>query len=176
MIIQDPSTSRAVAVDQLGRIYSLADARTAAVRASIDGDFAILYSTYSATAADEVFAFKSTDEHAFYVERITIATDTAGSFTLAQCTGTAAGTALTATNPRLGHAIDHQYSAYGNAAVTGLTPGVPPFITIQLPANGTIILPIAGELIVGNGQQFCVTTNVTAVVHVSVMGFWAEIY
>jgi hypothetical protein len=176
MIIQDPATSRGANVDALGRIYSLADARTAAVRASIDGDFAIFYSTYSATAADEIFYFLSNDEHSFYVERIVIATDTAGSFTLAECSGTAAGTGITGTNPRLGHSIDHQYSAFGNAAVTGLTPGVPPFITVQLPANGSVILPISGELIVGNGQDFCITTNVTAVVHVSVMGFWASVY
>ena len=175
MIIQDPSTSRGAQVDDLGRIYSLADARTAAVRASIDGDFVVFYSTYSATAGDEVFSFYNTDHHAFYVERILIATDTAGSFTLAPYTGSAAGTSLTAQCSNLGHLPQHVYDARGNAAVTGTTPGAA-FCTVQLPANGSIILPISGELIVGNAQKFLITTNVTAVIAVSVMGFWTEVY
>jgi len=175
MIIQDPATSQGAAVDALGRVYSIADVRSAGVRASIDGDFANFYSAYSATAAEEIVSFRNDSDVPFYLHRVILATDTAGSFSIGPATGTAAGTPLVPTNPRLGYVVLNQFAAFGNAAVTGLTPGTI-MATFQLPANGTAIMPVSGELIVGNGQQFSITTNVTAAVTVAVQGFWAEVY
>lgn len=174
MIITDAATSRAAQVDDLGRVYALADVRSAGVRASLDGNFANFYSAYSATAADEIFSFMNTDEHTFYLHRVILATDTAGSFSIGPATGTAAGTPVIPTNPRLGYPNVHQFLAYGNAAVTGLTPSI--MATFASPANGTIIMPVSGELILGNGQQFSITTNVSAAVQVAVQGFWTEVY
>lgn len=173
MIIQDPGTNHAARVDDLGRVYSLADVRTAGVRAAIDGNFVNFYSAYSATAGQEIISFQNDDEHTFYLHRVILATDTAGSFSIGPATGTPGGTPLVPTNPRLGYAVLHQYTSYGNASVTGLTPGVI-MATFAAPANSTIIMPVSGELIVGNGQQFSITTNVTAAIQVTVQGYWTE--
>lgn len=173
MIIQDPASSQGAHVDDFGRLSVLADTRPLITRLAHDGKALSIHSTYSATAADEILSFRNDDQLEFHVTSILLGTDTAGSFTVALATGTPAGTVLTGVSLNQGRLLTNQFTAYGNAAVTGLTPGIAlaqPF----MPANSSFLLAPSGVLILGNGNQICITTNVTAVVAATLYGYWEE--
>jgi len=173
MIIQDPRNGQGAYIDDDGRLAVLADMRPNIARASLSGKSIVLHSTYSATSGQEVFGFQNDDSVPFYVESIFLGTDTAGSLTVAVSTGTLAGTPLVATSLNRGESVTNLYTAYGNASVTGLTPGAA-LGQVFLAASGSGGIGFASSLILGNGHQICVTTNVTAVISCSLYGYWAE--
>lgn len=173
MIIQDPQTSRGAVVDGVGRLNVLADIRPAIVRAGASYESIVLHSTYSATAAQEVLGFENNDSVPFYVESILLGTDTAGSLTIATSVGTLGGTQIFGLPLHRGGAISRLYTAFGNASVTGLTPGLA-LGQVFLGASQSGGVGFASALILPNGAQICVTTNVTAVVSATLYGYWAE--
>ena len=173
MIIHDPRNGQTAFVDEDGRLSVLADMRPNIARAALEGEAVVFHSTYSATAADEVLGFQNNDTKRFFVESIFLGTDTAGSLTVAVSTGTLAGTPLIALSLNRDAAIANLYSAFGNAAVTGLTPGAA-LGQVFLPASGSGGIGFASSLILGTGDQICVTTNVTAILSCSLYGYWSE--
>lgn len=173
MIINDAATGVGAEVDSLQRLAVLADSRSAAARHSLDGNAIVVHSSYSATAAQEILAFENSDPVPFYLSELLFTTDTAGSIELAVSAGTQAGTAATVQSLKLGAAIEHLYIAFGNASVTGLTPGN---VLAQLSAisDGQARFDLGGVVILGNGQAVCITTNVSADVSVELFGYWSE--
>lgn len=173
MIIQDPRNGQGAYIDDDGRLNVLADMRPNIARASLEGDSIAIHSTYSATAAQEVFGFQNDDPVPFYVESVFLGTDTAGSLTVAVSTGTLGGTPVVGSSLNRGKSITRLYTAYGNASVTGLTPGAA-LGQVFLPASGSGGIGFASSLVLGNGDQICVTTNVTAAISCTLYGYWAE--
>jgi hypothetical protein len=174
MIIQDPATGTGAKVDTLQRLIVLADQRPAISRAAEEGLAVVIHSTYSATTGQQVLQFKNNDPLAFNVSSIQVASAVAGSFVLAVCTGTAAGTAATKTNLKLGTTTTKLYDAFGNASVTGLTPGAALW-QVYVPASGSALYAFGASIIIGNGLQVCVTANITGAISVEMYGFWATV-
>jgi len=175
MIIHDPTTGLGAAVDALGRLAVLATARSPLVQAAKVGEAIVIHSNYSATAAQEILSFQNDDPVNFFIEKIRFGTDTAGDATIAVAAGTAAGTPVVALPLNRGVLpLTRQYTAFGDASVTGLTPG-DIFAMLHAGADVADEIDFGGALILGNGDEICVTTNVTAAVSCALFGYWAEV-
>lgn len=151
MKIEDgKGTGKKAGVTEDQRLQTSARASTRSYYASRDdGQVYTWTSTYSATSGDEILYIKNDSTTKFlYIDHITVsAAAGAWTMTLAEVSGTAAGTTVTGKNLNLRSGNVADSTALGNASVTGLTIGNTMDISAgvageshRIDLNGTVIL------------------------------------
>lgn len=129
MRIQDGDTSRAANVDGNGSLQVTLNDDSAPIEvrfqtAADKGEAAYVASAYTAGAGDEVLYIQNLDDKDLVIDQIILSSGAAGAFEIALVTGTAAGTIVTPVAANLSVGLVRSVSVFGNASVTGLTPGV----------------------------------------------------
>ena len=138
------------------------------------GDGAFFYSTYSATAADEILSIKNGEsEKELHITRMLITATDEALFTVFEVTsGTASGTTLTYQNPNLDSGTQNNGTFFGNAAVTGSLSGNTLFTVGVSAASVQTDIFLEGALILANGDEIAITCDGTVTPYLTVIGFW----
>lgn len=139
----------------------------------VDGQAYSFYSTYAATADDNVIYIKNihTDKH-LHIQNINVSSDVASVWALSEVTaGVAAGTTLLGKNLNLSSGNTAQATSFGNAAVTGITTIVP-ITAISSAAGATEFFNLRGGLIISANDEIVVDTSATGTVHITVLAFY----
>lgn len=141
----------------------------------VDEEAFSFYSTYAATADDQVIYIKNThtSKH-LHIQNVIVKSDVATGWTLSEVTaGIAAGTPVTAKNLNLSSGNVAQAEMLGNAAVTGITT-TEVISHIGSTAGGTEFFNLRGGLIVSANDEIAIAADATGTVHVTVLAFYEE--
>ena len=88
--------------------------------------------------------------------------------------GTAGGTTITGTNSNLTSGNAASASSYGDASVTGITPGIR-IDMARVPANGRATMELNDVLILGLNDAVSITyTGSTGIVDIIVTGYYLD--
>lgn len=138
------------------------------------GDAAFFYSSYSATAADEIISIKNGESaKQLHLTRMLITATGEALFTIFEVTsGTAAGTTLTYQNPNLDSGTINSGTFFGNAAVTGSLSGNTLFTVGVSAASVQADIFLEGAVILANGDEIAITCDGSVTPYLTVIGFW----
>ena len=129
-------------------------------------------SSYSAGTGNEVIYIKNTSTtQNLIIDKATVNSVLTGLFELNVAAGTAGGTTITGTNANLTSGNAASASSYGNASVTGITPGIR-IDMARIPANGRATMELNDILILGLNDAVSITyTGSTGIVDIIVTGY-----
>lgn len=142
---------------------------------AVEGDTYIWSTSWSASTGNEIIYIKNTSKTKFLViESMHVGGVNTGLFELYEVSGTAAGTALTGKNTNLGSAAVADATAFGEAAVTGLTLG-DRIALVRTPANTTHEVDLHDVVILGLNDAVAIQyTGSTGVVDAFVIGYYED--
>jgi len=136
-------------------------------------------SGYAATGGEEVLTIENTEnDRVLVIEKVFLSVSATAStvFTVGDVlSGTPAGTTITPAcfNRETVKSGTSRSSAFGDASVTG-TVVITPKWKIPVAVDGTAIIDTEGAWLLGKGDALGVSSSVTAVVSVTVEGYFAE--
>lgn len=129
-------------------------------------------STYSATSGDAVLGLlnPTADGRKFYATQVILGSAGAGSLRVSFATGTPAAGAVTAAALHAGLEPTQPGTVHGGIAVTGLTEAAK-IAYVVLAASTSIAVDLRGTIL-EPGKVLAVYTGVSAVIYVSLFGYW----
>ena len=138
-----------------------------------DGLTYLWTSSYSAGTGQEVIYIKNTSTtQDLVIDKATVNGVLTGLFELNVAAGTAGGTTITGTNANRTKNNTAAASTYGDASVTGITPGVR-IDMARIPANGRATMELNDVLILGLSDAVSITyTGSTSIVDIIVTGYY----
>ena len=144
-----------------------------ALTAVSDGQTFIWTSSFSAATGNEVIYIKNdSKDKLLFIEDVVVSSVNAGLLEIYEVTGTAAGTPITGKNTNLTSSNVAVATAFGDAAVTGLTLG-DRIDLARTSANGRVDIKLADILIMGfNNAIAAQYTGSTGIVDVAITGFY----
>ena len=127
-------------------------------------------SSYSAGTGNEVIYIKNTSTtQNLIIDKATVNSVLTGLFELNVAAGTAGGTTITGTNANLTSGNAASASSYGNASVTGITPGIR-IDMARIPANGRATMELNDILILGLNDAVSIGTGTKSKARVTTRG------
>ena len=132
-------------------------------------------SSYSAGTGNEVIYIKNTSTtQNLVIDKATVSAVLTGLFELNVAAGTAGGTTITGTNSNLTSGNAASASSYGDASVTGITPGIR-IDMARVPANGRATMELNDVLILGLNDAISITyTGSTGIVDIIITGYYLD--
>ena len=134
------------------------------------------YSTYAATANDEIISIKNTSSSLkLIIDEIFISSSANSVFTAFKVTtGTPTGTTLTPLNLSFSAGGSAPAESFGNAAVGGTLSGSN-VGAIGVAANTSEVLDTQGAVMLSEDDIISITTSATATVYCTVIGHFIEL-
>ena len=163
-----------VKVDKCHRMETKSVAFSESAQVSREDGLTFLWtSSYSASTGDEVIYIKNTSATKnLIIDKATVNSVLTGLFELNEVSGTAAGTVDTGANANRTSSNAAEASSFGNAAVTGLTPGVR-IDMARVPAAGRATMELNDVLILGLGDAVAITyTGSTGIIDIIITGYY----
>ena len=132
-------------------------------------------SSYSAGTGNEVIYIKNTSTtQNLIIDKATVNSVLTGLFELNVAAGTAGGTTITGANSNLTSGNAASASSYGNASVTGITPGTR-LDMARVAANGRATMELNDILILGLNDAVSITyTGSTGIVDIIITGYYLD--
>lgn len=139
----------------------------------VDGQTFTWTTSFSAATGNEVIYIKNDSKiKLLIIDKVTVNSVNAGLFELYTATGTAGGTSITGVNTNLTSSVVADATAYGEAAVTGLTLG-DRIDLARTAANGRANMELQDILILGLNDAIAVEyTGSTGLVDLIITGYF----
>lgn len=177
MKIEDGGGSgKAAKVNQKQRLdVSAASFSEGHLISAVDGQAYVWTSAYSASTGNEIIYIKNESKtKKLIIEDIEVGGVLTGLFEIFETADTASGTTTTGKNLNLSSGNVADTTAFGNAAVTGITTAVSDRLgMLRVSANSDSHIDYRDTLILGFGDAICVTyTGSTGLVECQVLGYF----